>query len=51
MDRSLLGWNVPNMITVWLMLILLLVVYGLIAQFALKWFGGNSSSALNDGGN
>jgi hypothetical protein len=52
MERSLLTWSIPNMITIWLMLIALVVVYALGAQAAtsLGWIGGSSSTPANNSG-
>ncbi len=54
MERTLLTWSVPNMITIWLMLIGLILVYAVGAQAAMAfgWIKGGSSSAPanNSGG-
>jgi hypothetical protein len=52
MERSLLTWSIPNMITIWLMMIGLVLVYTLGAQFATSsgWLKGGSSPANNAGG-
>lgn len=51
MDRSLLTWSVPNMITIWLMMIGLILVYALGAQVAVRagWKSG-TAPADNSGG-
>lgn len=52
MERSLLTWSIPNMITIWLMLIALVVVYALGAQAAMSfgWISGSSSTVANNAG-
>jgi hypothetical protein len=52
MERSLLTWSVPNMITIWLMVISLIVVYALGAQLAngLGWTKTANLTANNAGG-
>jgi hypothetical protein len=52
MERSLLTWSIPNMITIWLMLIGLVLVYALGAQVAIRagWIKSGSVTANNAGG-
>lgn len=52
MERQLISWSVPNMITIWLMMIGLVVIYAVAAQVAMRagWLRGGSSTANNSGG-
>lgn len=50
MDRTLISFNVPNLITIWLMAFLGFVIIGLIAQGLSRMTGGNALSANNEGG-
>lgn len=52
MDRTIISWNIPNMITIWLMLIGLVLLYAVGAQVAVRagWAGGGSTTANNSGG-
>lgn len=45
MDRTLISWSVPNMITIWLMFLLGFLLLGLASQF---W--QRSSGQSNQGG-
>lgn len=51
MERSLLTWSIPNMITIWIMLIVLIIVYALGAQAAMRfgWIGGPSTANASGG--
>lgn len=49
MDRTLISWNLPNMITVPLMAILGWFVLGLIWQIAIKAVPDNSTSQGSGG--
>lgn len=40
MEKTLITWSVPNMVTIWLMLAIGFLVLALISQAAMKW-GGN----------
>lgn len=52
MERQLLTWSIPNMITIWFMLLALFLVFTLGAQLVGGKFGkgGSSDDANNDGG-
>lgn len=52
MDRNLISWNIPNLITVPLMAMIAFLAVGLIWQVAMKGFGGgnNSASVSTSGG-
>lgn len=50
MERTLLTWSVPNMITIWLMLIALIIFYSVVAQGFRKFLPSNSKAANNSGG-
>ena len=52
MERSLITWSVPNMITIWLMFLGLLVIYAVGAQVAMRagWVSGGNTSANSAGG-
>lgn len=49
MDRVLVSWSIPNMITVWLMLLVGLFVLAALSQVVMK-ATGNSGAANNAGG-
>lgn len=50
MEKTLLTWSVPNMITIWLMLIALVMFYAVVAQGARKFLPSKSTAANNSGG-
>lgn len=48
MDRVLISWSVPNLITIWLMLFFGLFLLALISQYAMKGLslgGGDASDS------
>lgn len=45
MDRTLISWSVPNMITIWLMLAIGFIVFAFASQFGLKWIGGGGGGS------
>lgn len=49
MEKTLISWSVPNMITIWLMLAIGFLVLSLGVQFAMKFTTGNAP-ANNSGG-
>lgn len=50
MDKTLISWSVPNMITIWLMLAIGFLIFTFAAQVGMKFVGGSAPSANNDGG-
>lgn len=50
MEKTLLTWSVPNMITIWLMLVALLITYAAVAQGLRKFLPSKSTAANNSGG-
>lgn len=50
MDRTLISWSVPNMITIWLMFFIGFLVLGLATQFITKRGKGGAAPADNSGG-
>ncbi len=50
MDKALISWSVPNMITIWLMLAIGFLVFTFAAQFGMKALGGDSSAPADQGG-
>ena len=40
MDRTLISWNVPNVITIWLMLAIGFLLIALVGNYAAAWIGG-----------
>lgn len=50
MDRTLISWNVPNLITVPLMAALGFLIVAVAAQFVMKWTGGGEQPANNSTG-
>lgn len=49
MEKTLISWSVPNMITIWLMLFLGFAVLSICIQLGMKFTGGNAP-ANNSGG-
>jgi len=45
MDRTLISWNIPNIITIWLMAAIGFLIVGLLAQLAMKAMGGGSNQS------
>jgi hypothetical protein len=37
MEKTLISWSVPNMITIWLMLAIGFLILSLAVQFGMKW--------------
>lgn len=50
MERVLISWTVPNVITVWLMVFFGFLLFTLTTQFILGRKGGANSVANNAGG-
>lgn len=52
MERTLISWNIPNLITIPLMAFIAFLVVGLIYQLAMKAVGksGGNDTASTDGG-
>lgn len=50
MERTLISWNVPNIVTIWLMAAIGFLVVGLAAQLFLKWTGSNDGVQANGAG-
>ena len=52
MDRTLISWSVPNMITIWLMLAIGFLIVSLAVQFGMKlpMFGGSQQPATTVAG-
>lgn len=50
MEKTLISWSVPNLLTIWLMLAAGFLAYALVAQYGLKALGGSSQPANNSGG-
>lgn len=50
MERSLISWSVPNMISIWLMVAIGFLALALISQFGMKWIGGNAQQSSTSGG-
>ena len=50
MEKTLISWSVPNMITIWLMLAIGFLVLTLAIQFGMKWTSNSASPANNAGG-
>jgi hypothetical protein len=49
MDRTLIAWNVPNLITIPLMAFLAFLVVGVVYQFAMRAKGGSQTSSTAAG--
>jgi hypothetical protein len=45
MDKTLISWSVPNMITIWLMLAIGFLIFTFAAQFGMKALGGSSGGS------
>lgn len=50
MEKTLISWNAPNVLTIWLMLAIGLTVFALVAQYIPNPWGGASATANNAGG-
>lgn len=50
MERAMIAWNVPNIITIWLMAAIGFLVVGVISQLLLKGVA-SAKSGVNDGNN
>lgn len=52
MDKTLISWTVPNMVTIWLMLAIGFLVLSLVAQLGMNFLGGGTqpSAAANNAG-
>lgn len=50
MDKTLISWSVPNMITIWLMLAIGFLIFTFAAQFSMKALGGSSDPVQQGGG-
>jgi hypothetical protein len=50
MDRTLISWNLPNLITIPLMAFVAFLVVGLVYQLVMKGLNGGSQTANNTGG-
>lgn len=49
MERTIISWSVPNLITIWLMFAIGFLVLSIGTQFTMKW-GAGSGPANNSGG-
>jgi hypothetical protein len=49
MERTIISWSVPNLITIWLMLAIGFLALSLGVQFAMR-FGAGNGPANNSGG-
>jgi hypothetical protein len=49
MESTVISWNVPNIITIWLMLALGFLLLTLAIQFS-PWGGGSTQNAAGAGG-
>lgn len=45
MDRTLITWSVPNIVSIWLMAAVGFLVAGLIAQLIIKYTGGGAQTS------
>lgn len=50
MEKTLISWNVPNLITIWLMLAIGFLVFAVGSQFALKWARPANDTSNGSGG-
>lgn len=49
MERTIISWNIPNIITIWLMAAIGFLVVGIGSQFVLKHFGGDAPANNSTG--
>jgi hypothetical protein len=51
MEKTIISWSVPNLITIWLMLFAGLFALTLVSQLVLKRAGGGQIDPGNNAGN
>jgi hypothetical protein len=49
-EKTIISWNVPNVITIWLMLFLGLILFAAGSQAAMSFLGGKSKQSETSGG-
>ena len=49
MDRTLISWNIPNLITIPLMAFIAFLIVGVVYQFAMKAKGGSAAPQTSPG--
>jgi len=43
MDRTLISWNVPNVVTIWLMLAIGFLIFALVGNYASGWLSNKQA--------